>query len=191
MIPSLETIFKEFCDYLDGKIKWSGEDKTKKEDITVSVFSFFDEKLSQKESLVKTSPYMLIDAVWRYPQPQYTDEEIQIAFEHEISKRKISDFLKEEIQRLIDIKAKYKIGIFYPSSEVDEKTLREGIEEKLKKSKYLAIPWEEYLFIFGRPTIQAGKTVILFKGFYYSYDSSEYRNIEVDSLPERVIKQKK
>jgi len=50
---------------------------------------------------------MLIDAVWRYPKPSYTDESIQIALEHEISKRRTEDFLKEEIQRLIDIKARY------------------------------------------------------------------------------------
>jgi len=81
---------------------------------------------------------MLIDAIWRYPTPQYTDEEIQVALEHEISKRRVSDFLKEEIQRLIDIKAKYKIGIFYPSSEVDEKELKEGIEKKIKKFKILS-----------------------------------------------------
>ena len=36
---------------------------------------------------------MLIDAIWRYPTPQYTDEEIQVALEHEISKRRVSDFL--------------------------------------------------------------------------------------------------
>ncbi|RKX65626.1 MAG: hypothetical protein DRP41_02945 [Thermodesulfobacteriota bacterium] len=81
---------------------------------------------------------MLIDAIWRYPTPQYTDEGIQVALEHEISKRRVSDFLKEEIQRLIDIKAKYKIGIFYPSSEVDEKELKEGIEKKIKKFKILS-----------------------------------------------------
>jgi len=53
---------------------------------------------------------------------------IQIALEHEISKRRTEDFLKEEIQRLIDIKARYKIGIFYPM-------IRQNIE-MLKKSVY-------------------------------------------------------
>jgi hypothetical protein len=186
----LKNIFKEFCEYLDGKIKWAGRNKTPKTEITAFVFNFFEEKLSQKEGLVKTSPYMLIDAVWRYPKPQSTDEGIQIALEHEISKRKISDFLKEEIQRLIDIKAKYKIGIFYPSSEVDEKGLKEGIEKKLKNSKYLAIPWEEYLFIFGKPSRKEGENIILFKAFHYSYDSSEYRNLKTTAFELIIIKQK-
>jgi len=116
---------------------------------------------------------------------------IQIALEHEISKRRTEDFLKEEIQRLIDIKARYKIGIFYPSSEVDEKKFRGRIEEKLENSKYLAIPWEEYMFIFGRPTREAGEAIIFFKAVKYSYDSSEYRNVREEFLSERVIKQKK
>jgi len=133
---------------------------------------------------------MLIDAIWRYPTPQYTDEGIQVALEHEISKRRVSDFLKEEIQRLIDIKAKYKIGIFYPSSEVDEKELKEGIEKKLKNSKYLAIPWEEYLFTFGKPSRKTGENIILFKAFHYSYDSSEYRNLKIITFDPIIIKQK-
>jgi hypothetical protein len=189
MVP--KEFFNNFCDYLEGKIKWSGKNKTKIEEITALVFKFFDEEFSQKEGLIKTAPYMLIDAVWRYPRPKYSDECIQIALEHEISKRRTEDFLKEEIQRLVDIKARYKIGIFYPASEVDEKTLISGIESKLKNSKYLSIPGEEYLFIFGRPTRQAGENVILFRAFHYSYDSSEYRNVKIESLPEKVIAQKK
>jgi hypothetical protein len=188
---SLKTIFENFCAYLDSKIKWAGKNRTKKGEITELVFEFFDEELSRKEGLIKNSPYMLIDAVWRYPRPSYTDESIQIALKHEISKRKTDDFLKEEIQRLIDIKAKYKIGIFFPPSEVDEKNLKEGIEDKLKNSKYLSNPWEEYLFVFGRPTRQTGENVILFKAFQCSYDSSEYRNIKIEPLTEKVIKQKK
>lgn len=190
MIPSLETIFKEFCNYLEGKIKWSGKERTFREEITLLVFNFFDEVLSKKEGLIKTSPYMLIDAIWRYPKPQYTDEGIQIALEHEISKRKISDFLNEEIQRLIDIKASNKIGIFYPSSEPDEKELREGIEMKLKASKYLANTGEKYLFIFGRPTKQRGEGIILFKAFLCSYDYSDYRNLNTEILSEIHTKQK-
>jgi len=189
MIPSLETIFKEFCDCLEGKIKWSGKERTLREEITSIVFNFFDEILSKKEGLIKTSSYMLVDAIWRYPKPAYTDECIQIALEHEISKRKISDFLSEEIQRLIDIKASNKIGIFYPSSEPDEKELREGIEMKLKASNYLANTGEKYLFIFGKPTKQRGESIILFKAFLYSYSVIDsLLNTEV--LSERYIKQK-
>lgn len=134
---------------------------------------------------------MLIDAVRRYQTPQYTDEGIQIALEHEISKRRICDFLKEEIQRFIDVKAKYKIGIFYPPSEIDEKSLKNGIEKKLQNSKFLAVPWEEYLFIFGKPSKEEGENVILFKGFHYSYDSPQYKNLKTDSWGPIIIKQKK
>ena len=190
-MTNLNTIFKEFCEYLDGKIKWAGKNKTSRATITTLVFEFFEQRFSHKEGLIKTSSFMLIDAIWRYPKPQYTDDGIQIALEHEISKRKSSVFLKEEIQRLIDIKAKYKIGIFYPSSEIDEKELRDGIKKKLQNSKYLAIPREEYLFIFGRPSRRTGENVILFEAFHYSYDSLGYRNLEVKPLNPIIIKQKK
>jgi hypothetical protein len=190
MIPSLETIFNEFCGYLEGKIKWSGKEQTFRKEITSIVFNFFDETLSKKEGLIKTSPYMLVDAIWRYPKPESTDECIQISLEHEISKRKISIFLNEEIQRLIDIKASNKIGIFYPSSEPDEKELREGIEMKLNASKYLANNGEKYLFIFGKPTKQRGESIILFKAFLYSYDFLNYGNFKAEILPEKYIKQK-
>lgn len=190
-MTNLNTIFKEFCEYLDGKIKWAGKNKTSRATITTLVFEFFEQRFSHKEGLIKTSPFMLIDDIWRYPKPQYTDEGIQIALEHEISKRKNSDFLKEEIRRLIDIKAKYKIGIFYPPSEIDEKELKEGIEKKLKNSKYLAVPREEYLFILGRPSRQTGENVILFKAFHYSYDSLGYRNLKVEPFNPIIIKQKK
>lgn len=187
----LISLFKALCEYLNEKIKWAGKDKISKKSITEFVFKFFDQEISQKEGLIKTSPWMLIDAIWRYPKPKYTDECIQIALEHEISKRKISDFLETEISRLIDVKAKYKIGIFYPSSDIDEKNLREVIKKKLQNSNCLANPWEEYLFIFGRPNRQAGKNVILFKAFHYSYDLSENRNVEVETLDQIIINQKK
>lgn len=191
MVYLSEDIFKDFGEYLKEKIKWAGKGETSKKEITSLILKFFDEKFSQKEGLIKTSPYMLIDAVWRYPKSKYTDEGIQIALEHEISKRKISDFLNEEIQRLIDIKAKYKIGIFYPSSEIDEEELKEGIEKKLQNSKYLAIPYEEYLFIFAKPSRKKGENVILFKAFHYSYDLSQYRNLKITSWNPIIIKQKK
>jgi len=187
----LTSLFKEFCEHLNEKIKWAGKDKTSKKSITKLVFKFFNQKISQKEGLIKNSPWMLIDAIWRYPKPKYTDECIQIALEHEISKRKISDFLETEIPRLIDVKAKYKIGIFYPSSDIDEKELREVIKKKLQNSNFLAIPWEEYLFIFGRPNRQAGENVILFKAFHYYYNSSENRNVKVETLDQIIINQKR
>lgn len=187
----LTSLFKELCGYLNEKIKWSGKGKTSKKTITELVFKFFDQEISQKEGLIKTSLWMLIDAIWRYPKPKYTEECIQIALEHEISKRKISDFLETEIPRLIDVKAKYKIGIFYPSSDIDEKDLREVIKKKLQDSNILASPKEEFLFIFGRPNRQAGGKVILFKAFHYSYDYSDYRNVEVEILNQIIINQKR
>ena len=66
----LTSLFKEFCEYLNEKIKWAGKDKTLKTAITKLVFKFFNQKISQKEGLIKNSPWMLIDAIWRYPKPK-------------------------------------------------------------------------------------------------------------------------
>jgi len=45
----LKAIFKEFCEYLNGKIKWAGKSRTFKKAITTLIFNFFEEKLSQKK----------------------------------------------------------------------------------------------------------------------------------------------
>jgi len=45
----LKAIFKDFCEYLNGKIKWAGKSRTSKKAITTLIFNFFEEKLSQKK----------------------------------------------------------------------------------------------------------------------------------------------
>src|SRR5574341_414912 len=111
MIDSLPKIFNEFCDYLDGKIKWS----EKKTNLTELIFEFFSHEIKKGQSLlVEEREYMNIDYILRHKMPEYGDNIMELALEHEVSQRKPFDVLSHEVQHLIDIKATHKIGIFYP-----------------------------------------------------------------------------
>lgn len=179
----LKLFYNEFCEYLDGKIKWS----KKKSEITKLVFNFFKER-NQKENIpfIEKKEYMTIDYIWRYKMPEYSHDTIALALEHEVSVRKINDFLDDEVQHLIDIKAENKIGIFYPTAG-DEKALKDGIKDRLKKTRQLSSKIEKYLFIFGIPTTQMGKIIMLFKGIIFSWD--QHNNVETILLTEKIIKQ--
>jgi hypothetical protein len=177
------SLFNEFCEYLDGKIKWSG----KKSDLTKIMFDFFKGR-NQKEHipLIEIKEYMRIDYIWRYKTPEYSSDTIALALEHEVSEKKINDILNNEVQHLIDIKAERKIGIFYPTTG-DVKSLKDGIEERLKKARPLSSMSEKYLFIFVLPTTQEGVRSMLFKGFIFSWNQDN--NVEIVSLKEMIIKQ--
>lgn len=184
MIPALPKIFEEFCDYLDGKLKWS----EKKTGFTNLIFDFFP-KLKE-ENLTEEREYMGIDYILRQKIPKYSTNEIELAVEHEISYRKPKNIIKSEVQHLVDIKAKYKIGIFYPSvGDVGE--FKKEIFETLKSASYLSVPWEEYLFIFGFPTTKDGIRSILFKAFHLTWERIyDYQNLKAEELKDRIIKQK-
>ncbi len=183
---SLPQIFDEFCNYLDGKIKWSAE----KKNLTRLVFEFFSHRVDETQfTFVNETEYMNLDLILRHKMPEYSDNLIELALEHEVSQRKPFDFLSNEVQKLIDIKAKYKCGIFYPSAG-DEEELKDKIQEKIKQASYLSVPWEEYLFIFGFPTTQGARRSILFKAVHFTWERhDQYQNLRIQQLKERVIKQ--
>ena len=187
MFYSLETIFKEFCDYLEGKIKWS----EKKTDFTKLIFEFFSQMAKTAQPpFVEKREYMLLDFIMRHKMAEYNFNTIELALEHEVSQRRPEGVLSNEVQHLVDIKAKYKIGIFYPSAG-DEEKLKSGIKEKIEQAKSLSVPWEEYLFIFGSPTTKESKRCILFKAFHFTWNKQfNYQNLEGKQLSDRIIKQK-
>lgn len=124
----LETLFDEFCKYLDGKLLWS---KTKDREWTETIFKFFSNKNKAKAiPFVETKDYMRVDYIWRYPK-EYLKYNIELAVEHEGVERDIPTLLDHEIQYLIDLKARNKIGIFYPN-QGDEKSLLDGVGQRIK-----------------------------------------------------------
>lgn len=165
MIISLETLFEKFCKYLDGKLKWA---KPKGKDWTDIVFGFFSE-LNKGEVVpyIEEKNYMLIDYIWRYGS-RYSVNDIELAVEHEGEDYKVGEIISKEIQHLIDIKARNKVGIFYPSRG-DEKELTGEISKKIKsQSDLVRLEKEEYLVILGYTTTKSGRRAVLFKGFFFN-----------------------
>lgn len=176
----LEKLFEEFCKYLDGKLRW-GPTKGKK--WTEAVLSFLSEQ-NKKEPIpcIEILEHMRVDYIWRYG-PSMSIHDIELAVEHECETRKIDELVNEEIQHLVDLKARNKIGVFYPARG-DEGELMKKITERIKaQTDYVKLPSEKYLIILGYATTKDGKRAILLKGFFL--DS----NGKITDERERVVLQ--
>ncbi|MEM2780723.1 MAG: hypothetical protein QW791_07670 [Candidatus Bathyarchaeia archaeon] len=132
------TTFDEFCKYLDGKLLWS---ETKDREWTETIFEFFSNKnKAEATPFVEIKDYMRVDYVWRYDPKKYSVNDIELAVEHEGVERDISTLLDQELQHLIDLKARNKIGIFYPNLG-DEKSLIDGVGQRIKaQSNNMILP---------------------------------------------------
>lgn len=179
----LSSLFDEFCKSLDGKLRWA---KPKGKDWTNTVFSFFSE-FNKKESIpyLECKEYMTIDYVWRYDLTRYSVYDIELALEHEGEAYKVDEIIAKEIRHLIDIKARCKICIFYPSHG-DEAKLIERISKEIKsQSDLVKLADEKYLVILGYATTKAGRRAILFRGFFFDSRGN------LESKKEHVISQAK
>ena len=172
-----ESLFNEFCSYLDGKLKWA---KPKGKVWTDTVFGFFSEA-NKKEPIpyLELKEYMYVDYIWRYDPKLYTSlSGIEMAVEHEGGTYIVNAILADEISHLVDIKARIKVGIFYPSPG-DEAALLEGIAKMIRiQSDDVRLGKEEYLVILGYTTTREGKRVIQFKGFIFDNKGEITRKLE-------------
>jgi hypothetical protein len=178
----LETLFDEFCKYLDGKLSW-GESKDK--EWTETVLEFFSQK-NRSESIpfIEIKEHMSVDYILRYDPNRYSTYDIELAVEHEGQERDVETLINEEVQHLIDLKARNKVGIFYPRLG-EETDLIERIQQKIKnQSGDMKLPYEKYLIILGYATFRQGKRSILFKGFIFNNQG------EIENQMERIIFQK-
>lgn len=159
----LDSLFEDFCQYLNGKLNWS---KTKPSEWTDTIWKFFSEK-NRTESIpyIEIREHMRVDYMWRYDPSRYSVYDIELAVEHEGEERKVDILVNEEIQHLTDLKARNRIGIFYPA-QGDEKELIEKIQKRIK-AQSMTSPLEKYLIILGYTTRKAGKRAILFRGFFF------------------------
>lgn len=173
----LENLFDEFCEHLDGKLRWT---ETKRKEWTKIILKFFSEK-NQAEStpFIETKEYMRIDYIWRYDLSRYPINDIELAVEHEHERPKIDVLVNEEIQHLVDIKARNKVAILYPASG-DEEELIKKICDRIRAPS-IKHRFEKYLIILGYPTTKEKKRAILFKGFFFD------ENGEIKSKKERII----
>jgi hypothetical protein len=166
VIVSLEALFTEFCHYLNGTLYWT---ETKDSEWTKAIWRFFSERNSAEPvPYEEAKNYMTIDYTWRYKPEQFSIYDVVLAVEHEGIENEVNDLTKKEVQHLIDIKARNKIGIFYPRLGDERELLRE-IERRIQaQSPDLKLMLEKYLIILGYATTKQRVRAILFKGFIFN-----------------------
>jgi hypothetical protein len=162
----LPELFDRFCDYFDGKLDY-GAPSTEWTDL---VLGFFDQQAARWNLHVLRN-YMLVDQIWRGPH-----EEILLAMDHENVGTDVNELLTKEVDHLVSLRARSKVGIFYPNLG-DEKTLLNGIGRRISdESDFgIRIPNEEYMFILGFSTRKGGKRAISFKAYFYDAYGKETR----------------
>ena len=181
----LEKLFEDFCNYLNGKLRWKDKSKV----WTKTIFKFFTEyKRQQLIPYVEAREHMKVDYIWRRNDP-YFGYDIDLAVEHENEVNDIEKLLKEEIRHLIDIKAHNKVGIFYIRSGDEEEFLKK-ISENIKATT--PFDEEKYMIILGYPTWKTvkdklkkrKKLAILFKAIFFNEKG------EITGTKKRVIFQR-
>jgi hypothetical protein len=180
----LERLFSDFCSYQDGKLSWS---ETKDKEWTDLVLKFFNE-MNNAETIpyVEEYNYMDVDYIWRFNPDRYSVYDIELAVEHEGQVKDVDTLSKEEIQHLIDIKAKNKVGIFYPSLG-DEKEFVEKIKHKIvSQSPPFQTPNEMYLIMLGYAVRRKGIKAILFKGFIFNQKGDLEKQMEQTILQKTI-----
>jgi len=161
----LDDLFNEFCNHFDGKLKW---EKPKGKTWTDSIFHFFSELNKEPtKQYLEAREYMSLDYVWRYGPPRYSMCDIELALEHEGETYKTEEIIADEIRHLVDVKARHKVAIFYPSAG-DEVILLEKIAKTIEdQSDIVRLEQEKYLIILGYATTKESKRAIMFKGFLF------------------------
>ena len=182
----LKSLFEDFCKYLDGKLRWT---ETKHKEWTDSILKFFSEKnKAEVIPYVEEFNHMMVDYIWRYNPERYSMFDIELAVEHEGQEKDITTLVEKEIQHLIDLKARNKVGIFYPRMG-DEKEFIKKIKNRIaSQSTAFKINDEKYLIILGYATTKMGKRAILFKGFILDQNGTLQEQMEQTILQKPSIK---
>lgn len=178
----LELLFGRFCDYVDGKLGWTEDSKW-----TELVFGFFhDENTNPAETtvpFVEVREHMNIDYIWRYDSTKYSTNDIELAVESENQENRVDVLIENEVQNLVDLRARNKVAIFYPNLG-DENVLLDKIRKAIKRVSEQCRFEEKYVFVLGFATRKEGKKAILWKGYFLD------KTGEVTSMKERVTFQR-
>jgi len=143
-----DTIFKEFKDWLlrSSDLNW----KTPNSEWTKCILPFFSELGEKKGFISHYSPKAggdkeyLVDLVWKINSPKRW---LQMALESEISSPTPKGIL-EDFEKLVDIKAYLKVGIFKIDAKKEDEVLEEMLE--LLNKQMIVGPKEDYLIVFMR-----------------------------------------
>lgn len=151
-------LFNHLGDKSEGQLSWDNKGSA----WTQWMFQCFDGYVNDTHNAAGQSNYMNIDRVWRDPNLSY----LLLAFEHENNFVR-KDFLGQEIQHVIDLKATCKLAITYLQLGEEEDTVKE-ISLLLSRRTLVRIgdPFtEEYLIVFEFATRKDRETAILWKGY--------------------------
>jgi hypothetical protein len=149
---------------------------------TQLILDFFKEQAVKHGATFETE-YMDVDMIWR-------GEHMEIAFalEHEHGTY-VREVLEKEVNHLIDLRAKTKVGIFYPNTG-DVKPLVESAEKWIaERTRAVRVVGEEYLFILGFNTSRDRRRVIQFQARFMKPDSvtgyvkTEQKELVIDQRP--------
>lgn len=143
-----DTIFKEFKDWLlrSSDLNW----KTPIAEWTKCILPFFGELGKEKGFTSLYSPKAggekeyLVDLVWKTNSPNRC---LQMALESEISNPTPKGIL-EDFEKLIDIKAYLKVGIFKIDAKKEDEVLEEMLE--LLSKQTIFGQKEDYIVVFMR-----------------------------------------
>ena len=159
MVYSLQQILHAFRNWLisESNLAWN---ETRR-NWTPRIKAFFGQ-LGRRGGFIpiytraspKQSEYLL-DLVWKVESPRRF---LELGMESELSGRP-SEIMKD-FEKLLDVKANIKVGVFQLNSDTEEKTI-EKMQEKLMEQAY-HMQTEKYLVIFLRyhPTRNRGEVEI-------------------------------
>lgn len=120
--------------------------------------------------------YLRIDLAWWNLQQNF----IELAVEHESFEKRLPVLLDTEIQHLIDVRAKKKLVVVYPSMG-DENPLVEYMGKRINSRN---AERAQYCLMCGHSTRREGKPVMLFNGYFF--DEKEW----VTKTRQRAISKK-
>lgn len=175
MTIGLHDLFCKFADCTQDRFRLGPPRKEK----TRFVVEFFHEYLQSLGFGDPDREYMGVDAVWRDPHLRY----IAVALEHENS-HNMGEFLRKEMQHLVDLKAQVKVAIAYPHAGEETESLKE-IARLIQQVVNMTtdIFGEDYLIVFGFDTWRDRKPAIQWKGYILN------RLGEVQGPLERIVPQ--
>lgn len=117
----------------------------------------------------------LVDIVWRVKGPQRS---LCLAMESELSKNE-KDIL-EDFEKLVDVKALIKVGLFHLRPRVKESKIVEKMKDILS-SQWIVWPREIYLVIFLM--YDYDREEIIISAYDLDFKGATHRKIHGDSFP--------
>lgn len=151
-----ESVFKSFRDWLiqESGLSWDQSLKDWTSGIK-DCFRKLAETFGYKAVLTcKDGKEYLVDIVWKRDNP---DRYLSLAMETELSERKSA--ILEDFEKLVDIKAFLKVGLFRLSSSAGTKTIVDEMKKILNK-QFITFS-ETYLVIFLSFDNSSGKILIV------------------------------